>query len=294
MSIPVVIATNGLGLPVRAVDGGAPVMQVASNGRGLPIVLSDLGVPFVVLGGETPVEPDPVNPLVAAAPNALQIMDASTVTAANNDPIQTWADLTANARDMTQATLASRPLYQTAAGLHWLRFDGVNDHMRHPASIIRDAVQAGQTITIQMAVRATPGTDRRLYAEANTGVEFGQLYGLVQSGASTATGLAHFIRDNGATIRVPTAGVGVAFDGVARTISVTDTGSAIIDRINGLQVASTAYTPSTLTNNVSSIGALVRGSAASFFGGDVFAYVINVGGYSADIDAALRAKAGIA
>ena len=52
MAIPVTIATNGLGLPVRAVDGGAPVMQVASNGLGLPIVLSDLGAPFVVLGVE--------------------------------------------------------------------------------------------------------------------------------------------------------------------------------------------------------------------------------------------------
>lgn len=50
MPIPVVISTNGFVLPVRQVDGGAPVMQVAAIG--IPIVLSDLGVPMVVLGGE--------------------------------------------------------------------------------------------------------------------------------------------------------------------------------------------------------------------------------------------------
>ena len=47
MAIPVTIATNGIGLPVRQVDGGAPVMQV-TDGLGIPIVLSDLGaVPIV-------------------------------------------------------------------------------------------------------------------------------------------------------------------------------------------------------------------------------------------------------
>lgn len=53
--IPVVIATNGRGIPVRAIEGNAPVMQVAGNGRGIPIVLSDLGAPFIVQG----LGPDP-------------------------------------------------------------------------------------------------------------------------------------------------------------------------------------------------------------------------------------------
>lgn len=57
MSIPVVVASNGLGLPVRQVDGGAQVMQVATNGLGVPIVLSSLGVPFVVRGLGPDVEP---------------------------------------------------------------------------------------------------------------------------------------------------------------------------------------------------------------------------------------------
>lgn len=50
MGIPVVVSTNGYGLPVKAVSSNAPVMTVASNGYGTPIILSDLGTPFVVEG----------------------------------------------------------------------------------------------------------------------------------------------------------------------------------------------------------------------------------------------------
>lgn len=52
--IPVVIAANGLGMPVKSVTANAPVMTVATNGRGIPIVLSDRGAPFVVEGGVIP------------------------------------------------------------------------------------------------------------------------------------------------------------------------------------------------------------------------------------------------
>jgi hypothetical protein len=48
--IPVVISQNGFGIPVKAVDDGAPTMQVAENGFGIPVVISDRGIPFVVLG----------------------------------------------------------------------------------------------------------------------------------------------------------------------------------------------------------------------------------------------------
>lgn len=49
-AIPVVIAENRRGVPVRPVDAGAPVITVAENGLGAPIVLSDRGAPFVVEG----------------------------------------------------------------------------------------------------------------------------------------------------------------------------------------------------------------------------------------------------
>ncbi|RYX78562.1 hypothetical protein EON76_05380 [bacterium] len=48
--IPVIIATNGYGMPVKVVTDNAPVITIATNGFGAPIVISDNGAPFVVEG----------------------------------------------------------------------------------------------------------------------------------------------------------------------------------------------------------------------------------------------------
>lgn len=57
MGVPVVIADNGLGFPVRPVEANAPVLTIADNGFGAPIVISDNGAPFIV-EGYTPPEPE--------------------------------------------------------------------------------------------------------------------------------------------------------------------------------------------------------------------------------------------
>lgn len=54
--IPVIIATNGLGIPVLPVEANAPSMIIAENGLGIPIVISDKGTPFIV-DGYVPPEP---------------------------------------------------------------------------------------------------------------------------------------------------------------------------------------------------------------------------------------------
>lgn len=51
---PVVIAENGLGIPVRPVEASASVMTIADNGYGAPIVISDNGAPFIVEGYTPP------------------------------------------------------------------------------------------------------------------------------------------------------------------------------------------------------------------------------------------------
>lgn len=54
---PVVIAENGLGVPVIAVDANAPAAQVAQNGLGIPIVLVEAnGTPLVISGLPEPEE----------------------------------------------------------------------------------------------------------------------------------------------------------------------------------------------------------------------------------------------
>ncbi|CDP50698.1 hypothetical protein [Devosia sp. DBB001] len=54
---PVVIADNGLGIPVKPVEANAPVLKIATNGRGAPIVISDKGAPFIVDGYTPPPSP---------------------------------------------------------------------------------------------------------------------------------------------------------------------------------------------------------------------------------------------
>lgn len=55
--IPVVIAANGLGVPVTPVEGNAPAAVVAANGMGIPIVIAEKnGAPMVVTGLPEPEE----------------------------------------------------------------------------------------------------------------------------------------------------------------------------------------------------------------------------------------------
>lgn len=54
---PVVIAENGLGVPVIAVESNAPAATVATNGLGMPIVLVEAnGTPLVIDGLPEPEE----------------------------------------------------------------------------------------------------------------------------------------------------------------------------------------------------------------------------------------------
>src|SRR5690606_41550417 len=56
--IPAVIATNGLGMPVRPVDKNAPSMVISPNGLGIPVVVSDLGIPYIISGLTPPTPPN--------------------------------------------------------------------------------------------------------------------------------------------------------------------------------------------------------------------------------------------
>lgn len=98
--IPVVIASNGLGIPVKQVDSGAPVMTVAANGLGAPIVLSDRGTPFVVEGGVVP------QPLPSFA-TANFIGDSITEGQASSASAYAWASLVSAAKGAVQTNLGA-------------------------------------------------------------------------------------------------------------------------------------------------------------------------------------------
>jgi len=51
MGFPVVIASNGLGIPVIPVEANAPAATVATNGLGAPIVIvEENGIPLIIEG----------------------------------------------------------------------------------------------------------------------------------------------------------------------------------------------------------------------------------------------------
>lgn len=71
-----------------------------------------------------------VDPLSSPVTANLQLfLSASSLTAADGDPIQTWPDLSGNNNNATQGVLANRPLYKPNVinGRPVLRFDGIND-----------------------------------------------------------------------------------------------------------------------------------------------------------------------
>lgn len=58
--VPVVVVPSG-GVPIRAVDQGAPLMTVSDTGAGTPITYTDLGAPMVVTSEIPPPVPGPLD-----------------------------------------------------------------------------------------------------------------------------------------------------------------------------------------------------------------------------------------
>ena len=84
--VPVVISTNGFGVPVCPVDEGAPVIEVVSSGFGVPIIISDKGYPFIVLGlSSAPV--NKVAPAITGTPRIGETLLGSTGTWEGTAPI---------------------------------------------------------------------------------------------------------------------------------------------------------------------------------------------------------------
>lgn len=91
MSVPVVVAANGIGTPVKPVASGAPSMTVATNGYGSPIVISDLGTPFVVNGliPEIVVTGGVITPFTSGGTDYIEIAFAASGSFTLSQPIAT-------------------------------------------------------------------------------------------------------------------------------------------------------------------------------------------------------------
>lgn len=64
----------------------------------------------------------------ASIPGLILWLDASRITGLNaGDAVTTWADLTGNGWDATQATASKKPTYQVVSGLPVVQTDGIDD-----------------------------------------------------------------------------------------------------------------------------------------------------------------------
>lgn len=97
----------------------------------------------------------PIFWLDMTAPNSMFTNTGCTTPAVNGNQIACWKDLSGNNMNYTQATAASRPIYNTATGVD---FDGTNDYMSGtvPAGV-------GTTATISYAGWANADTTTATY-----------------------------------------------------------------------------------------------------------------------------------
>lgn len=186
---------------------------------------------------------------------------ASTAVAADSDPVDLAQDRSSNARNLIGVGTTARPLYKTSGGLHWLEFDGTNDYLYRTSAFMYAAgacsvfvgYYSGQTTTVRQAVcegRSSSNTPS---------------YIPMQNGATTGTNMSVFYRtDGGTTALNSTTDMGVVNDSAAHVVSILDSGSAIINYIDGAAGTSRSYTRAATTLDRFSLGCLLRTTAANF------------------------------
>lgn len=160
MGIPVVIAENGKGFPVRPVEGNAPVMTVAENGLGAPIVIDPHGAPFIVDGWDSP--PLVVGPLDGVLPGNDVFTDFS----------REFELAAPNVAFYFACSYSGDPAIEIAHGGEPLT---ILKQEREPTRRILALVAAGRGLTVEAANLTIKATGGQLNAGAFRIVEMGPI-----------------------------------------------------------------------------------------------------------------------
>lgn len=264
--MPVVIASNGFGLPVTNTPGGAP-QEVATNGLGFPIVLVPSGgVPMNVIG---------VDPYAAAiAAYDLALPGAYTLDTGRVDSL---IDFGPNGLDLIQPVAVDRPTVGTLtdgkAGLiftaaeEWLYSDNAT-----LGTLFNDAAAADFTVSFVVELDVISTTQTFVgWTDPATAVNEGWI------GMNT-TGDLRIFRENAvpAFNTIDSAPVFVA-TGTTYAVTVTFAGGLVNAWVNGTQVltdqAFAAATP-TIAATRFMIGARDQGTDTQGIEGRVHSVVI--------------------
>jgi len=156
---------------------------------------------------------------------AAAVFDARFITGlADGAAVATWADLTANARNATQATGANQPLYKTAikGGCPVVRFDGTNDVLTTAAFTLNQpstmfVVYVVNDNNNRTAIDALAANTRRIFSFPSGGAQFSfvtMFAGTLQTNTAIARGNWVVVRAtfNGASSRL-------SVNGIATTVS---------------------------------------------------------------------------
>jgi hypothetical protein len=225
-----------------------------------------------------------------AVQNSKLVLDSRYIQQSDNTEVSPWADRSGNGHDVSQATAANRPTFQTAeqGGNGVVRFDGSNDVLTRNEISIGSPVAA---TVIVYAKRATASTGEFL-----TFVEVPEYWRLLFSTTgtflATNTGINFAAYpDNGTTAVNPSQGASTSTD-VFKLYAITYNGSAANNKDNYSAFADgTAQTvlqggANSSLGRTSSVGIGARGTAAGHAGCDIGF----VGVFATDMAAPLRKR----
>lgn len=210
---------------------------------------------------------------------------------ADGDPVGRINDKSGNGFRLAQGTAAARPAYRTAAGLHWLQGDGVDDFLVSASNIV--TVKTGWFWACTAEIITGGGINTSLFS------------GSLGLGAVSTTSDANGIYQRSDVVQRIVASLRIG-SGTARTIDLNSafsigTGtpfyaearheSGLLYSSNGVSQASVACVDAT-TSPVGLISVLSDGPVAKFFGGVCISRPLTAD-EKTDVQAYLRTKAGI-
>lgn len=166
---------------------------------------------------------------------------------ADGDAVARIDDKSGNGNNATQTTAANRPLYKTSDGLHWLQFDGVDDHLA------AGEVLASTLSTLAACIRLRSGTDYRGAWAIRQQIVYASM-----TGAGTWGGY------NGAQV-ASSYGVGSNTVVVERTRAANDVD--LFTNGNTVETVTTGSSFNTRTSAIGSAGTTTHPAALDFYGG---------------------------
>jgi WD40 repeat protein len=208
--------------------------------------------------------------------NGLQVwLDASTVNQADGTAITSWADLSGNGYNYTQATTTNQPTYKTNIqnGLGVVRFDGVDDYLSTTASAITQNV-AGLTLIAVIKYNSSATQKTAVHFMRGTGTS-GARATLVSTGSNIySTGGRRL--DSEGTQSVNSTSSSGAF---AIQTGVFDfAGTTLNQYINGaVQGTSSSFQTAGNTSNTASLASYIGASSVTpteFLTGDVCEVIV--------------------